>query len=461
TEVNFNYTEANAWQYEFGAHHDIEGIIECLNLNDSEFIQAKNKDKKRYGKNLEKKLDSLFLSSSKMTGRDQSDITGLIGQYAHGNEPSHHVAYLYDDCNRNDKCQLRVQEIINKFYTNAPEGLCGNEDCGQMSAWYVFSCLGFYPVNPIISQYHLGIPQFQKVQIKLPNEKPILFNSKGIEDSKYLSKVYINEKEQRKEIQLKPGDQVKFEFSYQNYWQEETPLMSKSTFQPMPYISSGEEVFMDSTLVQLGSFNHSEIEYSFDTSLNEKYTYKAPISIYKPLTLFFRNRTKNAPWLVSEFKLKPRGFKYQVMTKYDQPYNAGGEDALFNGIDGSLDFRDGHWQGFWGKDIEIMLEIQEGINPKDISIRCLQDQGSWILFPSKIEIQVSKDGKNFKRNQLITNTIEQDNNTSRDHIFRSEKLNGNRFIKLIIYNPGKLPTWHLSAGSDSWVFMDEIKVNFE
>ena len=134
-EVNNNYTEANSWQYSFFVPHDIPGLIEALGGPVA----------------FEARLDSLFSAPEKTTGRNQADITGQIGQYAHGNEPSHHIAYLYDAVGRSDKREARVNQILETLYSSAPDGLCGNEDCGQMSAWYVLSSLGRYPVCPVSS----------------------------------------------------------------------------------------------------------------------------------------------------------------------------------------------------------------------------------------------------------------------------------------------------------------------
>ncbi len=131
-EVNNNYTEANAWQYSFFVPHDVDGLMEALGGPEA----------------LERRLDALFDAPEGNTGRTQADITGCIGQYAHGNEPSHHVAWLYDAVGRPDKREDRVQQILETLYTSAPDGLCGNDDCGQMSAWYVLSALGRYPVCP-------------------------------------------------------------------------------------------------------------------------------------------------------------------------------------------------------------------------------------------------------------------------------------------------------------------------
>lgn len=131
-EVNNNYTEANSWQYSFFVPHDVSALIRALGGKEA----------------FEKRLDELFEAPSKTTGRTQADITGQIGQYAHGNEPSHHIAYLYDAVGRPDKRAARVSQILESLYSSSPDGLCGNDDCGQMSAWYVLSSIGKYPLCP-------------------------------------------------------------------------------------------------------------------------------------------------------------------------------------------------------------------------------------------------------------------------------------------------------------------------
>jgi putative alpha-1,2-mannosidase len=113
----------------------------------------------------------MFNADSRTTGRDQADITGLIGQYAHGNEPSHHMAYLYMYCNAAPKTQALVRRILDELYTDQPDGLSGNEDCGQMSAWYVMSAMGLYAVTPGVPEYHVIAPIFPRVVIHLENGK--------------------------------------------------------------------------------------------------------------------------------------------------------------------------------------------------------------------------------------------------------------------------------------------------
>ena len=131
-EVNNHYTEANAWQYSFFVPHDVDGLMTLMGGPDA----------------FARKLDALFTADSRTSGREQADITGLIGQYAHGNEPSHHMLYLYAYAGQAWKTQEVAGEYWTRIYKNSPDGLSGNEDCGQMSAWYVLSALGFYPVAP-------------------------------------------------------------------------------------------------------------------------------------------------------------------------------------------------------------------------------------------------------------------------------------------------------------------------
>ena len=163
-EVDFNFTEANSWQYTFFAPHDISGLIELMGGKPA-FVA---------------KLDALFSAESKTTGREQADITGLIGQYAHGNEPSHHMAYLYNYANQPWKTQARVRQIMDNFYQPTPDGLIGNEDCGQMSAWFVLSAAGFYPVTPGAPIYAIGTPLLPQVSFNLENGKSFTIKAPGV-----------------------------------------------------------------------------------------------------------------------------------------------------------------------------------------------------------------------------------------------------------------------------------------
>ena len=147
-----DYCEGNGWQYTWLVPHDVEGLVECFGGKEK-FIE---------------KLDSLFLVSSVIEGAESSpDISGLIGQYAHGNEPSHHILYLYTMVGQPWKAADRIREVLSTLYSDQKDGLSGNEDVGQMSAWYVMSSMGFYQVEPGSGQYWFGTPLFDKVSINV------------------------------------------------------------------------------------------------------------------------------------------------------------------------------------------------------------------------------------------------------------------------------------------------------
>lgn len=179
-EIGGDFTEGNSWQYTWHVQQDIPGLIDLMG-GKAPFAD---------------KLDSLFVkeATTEQTG-EVHDVTGLIGQYAHGNEPSHHVIYLFNYVGRPWRTQELVREVFDRFYLPEPEGLCGNDDCGQMSAWYVFSAMGFYPVNPCGGEYVLGAPQMDKFVLNLPEEKTFVVKAGNLSaTNKYVKSVTLNGK---------------------------------------------------------------------------------------------------------------------------------------------------------------------------------------------------------------------------------------------------------------------------
>ncbi len=171
------YTEGNAWQYSWFVPHDVRGLIGLLGGRRA-FIA---------------KLDQLFEETSELVGAAPPDISGLIGQYAHGNEPSHHVAYLYAYAGAPWKTQERVRQITATLYDATPEGLPGNEDCGQMSAWYILSVLGFYPVNPADGVYVIGTPHFETAVVELGAGATFTVKAPGVSlVNKYIQSATLN-----------------------------------------------------------------------------------------------------------------------------------------------------------------------------------------------------------------------------------------------------------------------------
>lgn len=176
SDIGGHYTEGNALQYTWHVMHDVPGLIQHMG------------GKEQAGEI----LDYLFTTEQESTGQ-LSDVTGLIGQYAHGNEPSHHIAYLYMYLDRPHDTQRLIRQICRDFYQNKPDGLIGNDDCGQMSAWYLFSAMGFYPVNTVDGQYIFGAPQLSKATIELGNGNTFVMEAINLsEENMYIEKIELN-----------------------------------------------------------------------------------------------------------------------------------------------------------------------------------------------------------------------------------------------------------------------------
>lgn len=176
-----DYTEGNAWQHSWFVPQDPESFIELHGGKE----------------NFTRKLEQLFTESSEITGENASaDISGLIGQYAHGNEPSHHIAYLFNKAGKPWRTQYWVSKILSTQYNTSPDGLSGNEDAGQMSAWYVLSSIGLYPLNPASATYEIGSPIFQKTTLNLPNGKQFVITARNVSDKNiYIQSARLNGKE--------------------------------------------------------------------------------------------------------------------------------------------------------------------------------------------------------------------------------------------------------------------------
>ena len=200
-----DYTEGNAYQWSFYAPHDMEGFLQLMG-----------------GKQvLETNLDTLFTTSSRIDGAEQSgDITGLIGQYAHGNEPSHHIAYLYNYTDSPHKGQAILDTVLRHFYQPTPEGIIGNEDCGQMSAWYILSSLGFYQVCPGKAEYAIGRPLVDKATLQLPGGKFVIEVKGNSKEAKYVQSAKINGRDITRELrfghaELKAGGKLEIQMGTQ------------------------------------------------------------------------------------------------------------------------------------------------------------------------------------------------------------------------------------------------------
>jgi predicted alpha-1,2-mannosidase len=457
-EVNFNYTEANAWQYSMYVPQDITGLIKLMGGKE----------------NFNQHLDNLFTAKAETSGRDQADITGLIGQYAHGNEPSHHMAYLYNFVNKPYVTQDKVYRILTELYTNSPDGISGNEDCGQMSAWYIFSSLGFYPVTPGSNEYIIGTPLFEKATINLGSGKQFTVEALRIsETNRYIKNAMLNGKPLRrsylKHEEIVNGGTLVFEMtSMPSNWGTEDANIPKTAIEehlitPAPFIAEGEVAFKDSTRVRLGvASNEATVYYSLNGSVFRKY--REPISVSEESTLKTYaeiNGIVSNTQTTKFYKIDPNR-SIHLQTKYANQYNAGGLNALIDGIRGSKDFRTGAWQGYQDTDVVAVVDLGK-VRPIDsINVSFLQDQRSWIFYPTEVECYVSDNPINFYKklpSHKILSEIPSDESEIKTLGFSMNGYSA-RYIKIVAKNLGDLPDWHLGAPFDgkAWIFVDEIEI---
>jgi predicted alpha-1,2-mannosidase len=416
-QVNFHYTEANAWQYRFFVPHAIPELMELMGGP----------------KEFEAELDKLFNAPTQTTGREQADITGLIGQYAHGNEPSHHMAYLYSYVNR-DKVHMYRDSIMKTLYSPTPDGLCGNEDCGQMSAWYVVSAWNTYPICPADYtgwwQDYDPTPEFIVQNQGYPSPFP-------------------------------------------------TGLSLEKKIVPAPIITAPNRAFVQNQLVTITCTEPNVeivVEYRDERNKVNSFVYTAPFMIDDACEIRAQakkrkseTQSQSAPqyiqssWTTATYYKRPDNLIMKEAPSYDAQYTAGGDYALIDGIRGKLDFRTGVWQGVNGP-LETIIELKKAKTIHSIQLNTYQDIRPWIWFPSKVQFSISKDGTSWDEvyNTTFTELQKKEGAMTHNFIFDAPEpykvdLTQVKYVK-IIATPAfdQIPNWHLGAGGKPWIFADEI-----
>lgn len=462
SEINNHFTEGNSWQYSFYVPHDIDGLIRLHGSKE----------------NFEKKLDELFTTSEKTRGRDQADVTGLMGQYAHGNEPSHHMAYLYNYVGNPQKTIDRVSRICNEFYKDAPDGLIGNEDCGQMSAWYVFSSMGLYPVCPGSKEYSLAAPLFKSVSIFLDNKDTISIISNARAGFS-LSQVKVNARKLSSPVishnQIAKGCKIEYIYSAKG---DTTNSYGKKGFSaawfrtlsgkmiPSVVINSGARVFKDHTEITLIPINTISVSvyYTFNGSepTRSAELYSGPFTITDNCTIKVKAYSLSDSSAVTQaqfYKLK-NDYPINIVSEVNPQYAADGSQSLMDGINGSLDWRKGEWIGCQAQDFECIVDLKETKEISALWMNCLQDTRSWIVLPKQVSFFSSDDGKNFNFIGQINSDVKPDNYTiqTKRYEWSSGKKVNIRYIKIVAQNFGKLPEWHIGKGGEAFIFTDELEV---
>jgi putative alpha-1,2-mannosidase len=462
TEVNNNYTEGNSWQYSFFVPQDIEGLTAIMG----------GKEK------FEAKLDELFTTNAALSGREQADVTGLIGQYAHGNEPSHHMAYLYNFTPNPEKTQIQVNNIMRTQYTNQPDGLAGNEDCGQMSAWYVMSSLGLYNIAPGQQEFQIGLPQFEKATINLENGKKFTVANAGMAvsfNNTYLQGMNLNKKPYSK-LQINYKDIAnggEFEIftgrlANQMFVQElEKPnsAITDSLIVPNPCFISPAQTFRQPITIAMNCADPvAKIYYTTDGSIpnTRSNVYSNPITLNATTTVkAIAIKNGKASFVnTGTFELLKNNIKVTLTNKYVPNYAASGNEALTDGLYGTANWHMGNnWQGFQNNDLEAILDLGSVKTVKQISLNTLQDTQAWIVFPKQVQYFISNDGKDYKLAATLSSKVGVENMTVQTQSFIAQVTGKARFIKITAKQYGALPSWHEGQGGSSYIFVDEIKID--
>ena len=476
------FTEGNSWQYTWFVPQDITGLKKLIG-GDKLFKQ---------------KLDSLFtLEVDHEKYQMPSDVTGLLGQYAQGNEPSHHIAYLYNFCGYPWESQSILRKIMNDFFHSDRNGLCGNEDCGQMSAWYVLSAIGFYPVLPGSNQYVIGSPLFDKVTIHQENGKDFTITAKNnSNENKYIKSSKLNGKKYNKlffthndlrsgsslllnmsskpnkefgnEISSRPSSAISKEFKSIKY---------DKYFAPIIYPS--RSLFANKINIELENFNeNSVIRYTTDGSdpneksekytkpfiMNSSFTLKAQVfgKEFKPSEKIQKTFNKSIvrdeldPFYSLNGKIYP---EITENTNFNKNYSGGGINALIDGNFGTNDYRSPFWQGFEGTNCDVIIDLGKQTDINKISANFLGNQGSWIFLPKKVSVSFSNDGKNFNNETTIAEINVKENSEVEIKTLEKSFENINvRYIHFIAESIGKCPSFHKGAGANAHLFIDEITI---
>lgn len=460
-EVNFNYTEANAWHYAFGVPHDVSGLARLLGGPEA----------------VGRRLDALFTAEPHLRGTDLPDITGLIGQYAHGNEPSHHVAWLYAHAGRPGEAQRRVREVLTTMYRDAPDGLAGNEDCGQMSAWYVLSAIGLYPVAPGSGHWVVGAPLFPRATVKLPNGLAFTVVAEELSESRrFVRSARLNGRNLSRSwvdaAAVSRGGTLVLTMGEEPgpLWgtaEADRPPSAIERYRvlPAPFVARGEPTFERSTTVALGCVEpRAAIRYTLDGSepTEASRAFEGPFELSETTTLRMRAFAPGFPptaAVPARFVKTVPGRSISLRTAYRPRYSGGGDRALIDGVRGAGDFRLGGWQGYNGVDLDATVDLGKVETVRRVAAGFLQDPDSWIFMPLSLEVALSVDGTAFTPAGTIENEVDErlEGTVVRDFAVAIAPAEA-RYVRVRARNRGVCPRWHKGAGEPAFVFADEVTV---
>jgi hypothetical protein len=351
-----------------------------------------------------------------------------------------------------------------------------------MSAWYVLSSLGLYPIAPGNTMYQIGRPIFNKATINADNETnskiEIICNNQSatncyVASVKWNGKLIPDFQIDHKTLML--GGKLEFEMTDKKPAKSSFPQMNTveipAEVVPAPFVKTEKRIFDQELYLELGHVvltptDTYELKYRLDNSPWN--VYSQPIKIKETTTVYLQLLRKNEAGISAEsaivssqFIRKNPNVSLKLSTKFSNQYAASGENALIDGLLGGNEFRTGDWQGYYGKDVVATVTFKEPVAIHEIGASCIRDQKSWIFLPKEIRFEISYDGSTYQNPQIIsipeaTQTDKNPYNQSFTQAIESDKTLKIKSIRYTIVNPGNCPTWHLGAGNPSWVFLDEL-----
>nr|MCR5014151.1 glycoside hydrolase family 92 protein [Bacteroidales bacterium] len=372
--------------------------------------------------------------------------------------------------------QHYVKQVMDEFYTDERDGLCGNEDCGQMSAWAVFSSMGFYPATPASGYYVLGIPRFNHAAINLANGKTFSITAKGLSPQNcYVKSVRLNGKALERSYitidEIMAGGELVFTMTSasDSPWAtqpENCPVMRipGEGIVVVPAINAESNTFFDSLVV---SMSHpvpgTTIYYTTDgTDPNENsLRYESPLVLKESASLR-AIALQEGRWsrvIDANFHCINAKVAVTVEHPYSNQYEAGGLKALIDHQRGGDNFRTGTWQGYQGVDLIATVDLGEKQWISRLAGSFLQEEGSWIFMPKEVEFFVSDDGKKFRSVGKEVNRIPADEGGSMTQELGVRPRCEARYVRMAAKSLGQCPEWHVGAGQPAWIFCDEFIID--
>jgi hypothetical protein len=377
------------------------------------------------------------------------------------------MAYLYDYVGQPWKTQARIASIMDQFYKPEPDGLIGNEDCGQMSAWYVLSAAGFYPVTPGSTVYAIGTPLFPEVRFNLEYGKPFVIRAMNVSERNiYIQSAKLNGKAYNKSFlthdDLMKGGELIFVMGPRpnmrwgvGVGNEPVSRIPAREIVPVPVIKAAGQTFRGRLQIDLASTDGKPVDLYYTTDGSEptakSQRFTTPFFIEADTTVnAFAIAADGRRSLVATAKYHriPHDWKITLESRYSSQYTGGGDNALIDGLRGTPNWSGGGWQGYQGKDFVAVVDLGSVQEVLSVGAGFLQDVGSWIYMPPRVEIQLSLDGKSFgPRISVVNDVAERDGVVIKDFV-KSIPPQKARYVRIRALNPR----------AEGWIFVDEILI---